>query len=82
MRIRADLLAGGLTLALSAPAMAFQCPSDIAKIDQAMQTASLSREQMDQAMQLRDKGERLHSEGKHQEAVDTLAQAKQMHGIQ
>jgi hypothetical protein len=82
MSIRACVLAAGLAVALSTPALAFQCPSDVAKIDEAMQTASLSQEQMDQVKQLRDEGERLHGEGKHQESVDTLAQAKEILGIQ
>jgi hypothetical protein len=33
------LLAGGVVLGLSAPASAFQCPSDMAAIDEALQTA-------------------------------------------
>jgi hypothetical protein len=82
MSIRACVLAVGLAVALSTPVLAFQCPTDIAKIDQAMQTASLSQEQMDQVKQLRDEGERLHGEGEHQESVDTLAQAKEILDIQ
>ncbi len=71
-----------LSLALSGPAFAFQCPSDVAKIDQALQTASLSADQKAQVMELRNEGERLHQSGQHQASVDTLAQAKEILGIE
>ncbi len=81
-KLRLALLAGGITLGLSAPAFAFQCPSEMAKIDEALQTAELSEEQQQQVQELRAEGERLHEEGKHQESVDTLAQAKEILGIE
>lgn len=71
-----------LSLALAGPAFAFQCPADIAKIDQALQSASLSDEQKAQVMELRNEGERLHQSGQHQDSVDTLAQAKEILGIE
>lgn len=71
-----------LTLALAGPAYAFQCPADMAKIDAALQTAQLSDEQKAQVMELRNEGERLHQAGQHQQSVDTLAQAKEILGIQ
>jgi len=80
--MKALLAAAALSLTLSAPALAFQCPSDVAKIDQALQTASLSEDQKAQVMQLRNEGDRLHKAGQHQASVDTLAQAKQILGIQ
>lgn len=76
------VLASGVLLGLSAPAFAFQCPSDISQIDQALETADLTDEQRQQVMDLRDDGERLHNEGSHQEAVDTLAQAKAIVGVE
>jgi hypothetical protein len=76
------LLAGGVVLGLSAPAGAFQCPSEMAKIDEALQTAELTDEQRQQVTDLRAEGERLHAEGSHQESVDTLAQAKEILGIE
>ena len=81
-KLSVALLASGMLLGLSAPAMAFQCPSDIAKIDQALASADLTDEQKQEVMELRDEGEQLHNEGKHQEAVDTLAEAKQILGIE
>lgn len=75
-----------LVLTISAlaagPAFAFQCPADISKIDQALQTADLSDEQKAQVTELRNQGEALHQAGQHQQSVDTLAQAKQMLGIE
>ncbi len=70
-------------LALSAaPAGAFQCPSDVAAIDAALATASgMSAESKAKVMALRDKGEQAHKSGRHQEAVDTLAEAKKLLGI-
>jgi hypothetical protein len=81
-KFRLALLAGGVLLGLSAPAFAFQCPADMAKIDEALQTAELSEEQKQRVQELRDEGERLHEEGQHQESVDTLAQAKEILGIE
>lgn len=81
-RFSVTLLASGILLGLSAPAFAFQCPSDIGKIDQAVEGADLTDEQKQEVTALRDEGERLHNEGSHQEAVDTLAQAKAILGIE
>lgn len=80
--MKALIPAALLSLALAGPAYAFQCPTDIAKIDQALQTASLSDEQKTRVMELRNEGERLHQSGQHQSSVDTLAQAKQILGIE
>jgi len=79
--VAAAALAFTLAFTLAGPAFAFQCPSDIAKIDAALQSASLSDAQKAQVMQLRDEGERLHQSGQHQASVDTLAQAKEILGI-
>ena len=80
--MKALIFAAALTFALTGPAFAFKCPSDIAKIDAALQTASLTDEQKAQVMELRDQGQQLHSSGQHQASVDTLAQAKEILGIQ
>ncbi len=79
--MKALLAAAALTVSLAAPAFAFQCPSDVAKIDAALQTASLSDDQKAEVMRLRDEGERQHQAGQHQASVDTLAQAKEILGI-
>jgi len=73
--------AAALSFMLIGPAFAFQCPADVAKIDAALPSSSLSDEDKAQVMALRNEGESMHSGGQHQEAVDTLAQAKAMLGI-
>jgi hypothetical protein len=78
--IRKTLLAAILAVSTS-PAFAFQCPGDMAKIDAALQTAQLSDADKAKVMELRAKGEELHSAGQHQESVDTLAEALQMLGM-
>ncbi|MEO3431282.1 hypothetical protein AAFN88_20670 [Pelagibius sp. CAU 1746] len=80
--MKALIPAALLSLAFAAPAFAFQCPTDIAKIDQALQAASLGDDQKAQVMELRNEGERLHQGGEHQASVDALAQAKEILGIQ
>ena len=72
-------LAGYMVLAVMMPAMAFQCPTDIAKIDAALAAnQSLDPNIRNVIQTLRDTGERLHKAGKHQDSVRTLAGAKQM----
>lgn len=80
MKITCALAIGFAIVAM--PAMAFQCPADISKIDQALQTTTLSDAEKAQVEALRDQGQTLHDAGQHQQSVDTLAQAKQMLGIQ
>lgn len=80
MKMRAMI--GAALLALSAPALAFHCPADMKKIDEAMgKNPQLSSEQAMEVKQLRAEGEELHKAGKHQESVDTLAKAMKILGI-
>ena len=81
MKLRITFLAVAFAIAVTAPALANQCPSDIKKIDAAMASASLSQEQMGEVKRLRDEGQRLHEQGNHQQSMDTLAKAKQMLGV-
>jgi len=78
--IRKTLLAAILAVSTS-PAFAFQCPGDMAKIDAALQTAQLSDADKAKVVELRAKGEELHSAGQHQESVDTLAEAMKILGL-
>ncbi|HEY9538460.1 MAG TPA: hypothetical protein VIS03_12795 [Kiloniellaceae bacterium] len=71
-----------LSFTLASPAFAFQCPTDMAAIDAALQTAELTDEQKARVMELREEGEQLHSSGQHQASVDALAEAKEILGIQ
>jgi hypothetical protein len=81
MKLRITFLAAAFAIAVTAPALGNQCPSDIKKIDAAMASASLSQEQMGEVKRLRDEGQRLHEQGNHQQSMDTLAKAKQMLGV-
>jgi hypothetical protein len=80
----ASVLALTLTgfVATAVPAYAFHCPADMAQIDAALPNADLSDEDKAKVTELRSKGEELHNNGQHQESVDTLAQAKEILGIQ
>lgn len=77
-------LALGLALSLlSAPAFAFHCPKDMKKIDAALAAnPQLNMSQMKEVKKLRAEGEAYHKAGEHQKAVDTLAQAMQILGIE
>jgi len=69
------VLAAALALASSA-ALAFHCPADMKKIDEALaKNPSLSAAQLAEVKKYRADGEALHKAGKHQESVDTLARA-------
>jgi len=68
-------VAGALIL-LSAPALAFRCPSDVVGIDKALAAGpDLSGDQYAEIMASRFDGEALHKAGKHAEAVAMLAKA-------
>jgi hypothetical protein len=61
---------------VAGPALAFHCPQDMRKIDDALaKKPQLSAAQMDEVRKYRADGEALHKAGKHQESVDTLAKA-------
>lgn len=73
--LTASLLATALLFASSA-ALAFHCPADMKKIDDAMaKSPKLSATQMADVKKFRAEGEVFHKAGKHQESVDTLAKA-------
>ncbi len=74
-KLAASALAATLILA-SGTALAFHCPADMKKIDEAMsKNPKLSAEQMAEVKKYRAEGETLHKAGKHQASVDTLAKA-------
>jgi hypothetical protein len=73
--LTATVVATTLLFASSA-ALAFHCPADMKKIDDAMaKNPKLSAEQMADVKKFRAEGEVFHKAGKHQESVDTLATA-------
>ena len=80
--IRKTLFAAAAALALLAgPAYAFQCPTDIAKIDAALPSAQLSDADKPKVTELRASGEQQHKAGDHAASVATLAKAMQILGI-
>lgn len=61
---------------LAGPALAFHCPADMAAIDAALETATLSDEDLARVKELRAMGQAEHEAGNHQASVDALAEAK------
>ena len=60
-------------------ALAFHCPADMKKIDDALaKNPTLTAAQMDEVKKYRAEGEALHKAGKHQESIDTLAKASKI----
>lgn len=81
--MKKTMLAIALSLAFATPAFALHCPADMAKIDAKLaENPSLTAEQLAEVQRLRKEGEDYHAAGQHQEAVDSLAQAMQILGIQ
>lgn len=73
--LTATVLATALLFA-SSTALAFHCPADMKKIDDAMsKNPKLSAAQMADVKKFRAEGEAFHKAGKHQDSVDTLAKA-------
>ena len=70
-----------LTAFMTGAAFASSCPTHVKKIDEALTTATVSDEVKAQAKALRDQGEALHAEGKHDESMAALAEAEKLLGI-
>lgn len=73
-----------LTLALLvAPATAFanSCPMQMAAIDAALTTATLSEADLAKVKELRKQGEDLHAAGDHAGSEAALGEAKKLLGI-
>ncbi len=82
MLLRTLGVAAVLTM-LAGPALAFQCPLDVKKIDAALAVnMMLSDADKAKVTELRDKGQTQHQAGQHQNAVETLAEAKGILGIE
>ena len=85
-----EIFAASLVVAaglLVAPASAYQCPTDMAKIDAALsRNPILSATTLAKVRQLRAQGQALHASGKtpasHAAAVAKFSQAKRILGIQ
>lgn len=76
------LVLSAMLAVFSSAALAFHCPSDMKKIDEAMaKNPKLSDAQMSEVKKYRADGEAFHKAGKHQESVDTLAKAMGILGV-
>lgn len=66
-----------------APSSAFanSCPAQMAAIDAALPTATLSEADMTKVKELRKQGEDLHNSGDHAGSEAALGEAKKMLGI-
>jgi len=81
MKLKQFVFAAAFALASSA-AMAFHCPADMKKIDDALaKNPKLTAAQLTEVKKLRADGEASHKAGKHQDSVDTLAKAMKILGI-
>jgi len=78
--LRSTILAVLLTIAPAA-AFANQCPALMAEIDAALPSATLTDDAKTQVMELRAKGEELHSAGDHDGSIEALEEAKGILGI-
>lgn len=63
------------------PAIAGQCPGDMAEIDAALESADITEAEMAEVKALRAEGEDLHNAGDHAASVETLAEAKEILGL-
>ena len=75
-------LLAAAALFISSAALAFHCPADMKKIDDALaKSPKINSEQLAEIKKLRADGEASHKAGKHQESVDTLAKAMKLLGV-
>ena len=70
-----SILSLAVAMAFATPAFAFHCPADMAKIDAALPTASLSAADLTEVKALRATGGQQHAAGNHAESIKTLAKA-------
>lgn len=69
------VLAAALTLALASPALASKCPALMAKIDQAIATATVDEATKTKVMELYAKGKAEHDSGNHAASEASLGEA-------
>ena len=80
--MKRSLFIAAVVFGLAAPAFASQCPSDMNAINAALETTTVSAEDKAKVEELLKAGEELHNDGKHDESVATLGEAKKILGIQ
>ncbi|MDC0661538.1 hypothetical protein [Marinobacter sp. SS21] len=72
------LIAVGLSLVLSSIAWAGSCPTLIRQIDTQLESAQLDSSTRQKIVALRNEGEAMHQQGKHQQSVQTLNEALEL----
>jgi hypothetical protein len=81
--IKRTIAAAILAISFGAPAFAFHCPADMAKIDAALaKNPPLTSEQLAEVKALRAEGETLHKAGDHTQSVEVLGKAMAILKIQ
>jgi hypothetical protein len=66
---------------MAATALAHNCPNEMKAIDAALQTTKLSGADLDKVRTLRADGEKFHKQGKHDESMKALGEAKKLLGM-
>ncbi len=80
--MKSILVAAAVVMAMTTPALAKHCPKDVKIIDQSLAKATgLSKMQMTEVKELRDKGAALHKSKKHGEAIKALHAATKILGV-
>jgi len=81
MQMKKSLLAAAMLAVFAVPAFAKQCPALMAKIDDAMATATVDDATKAQVMELYEKGKAEHESGDHAASEATLGEAMALLGI-
>lgn len=76
------LIVAATLFALTAPALASQCPNLVRQIDEALPTSTLSDEDKAKVTELRNSGEAAHNAGDHAKAETDLNAALTLLGKQ
>ena len=70
-----------LALSVSSFAYAHNCPNDMKAIDAALTSTKVAGADLDKVKSLRAAGEKAHKEGKYDDSMAALIQAKKILGI-
>ena len=80
--IKRTLAIGAAMLMAAGTALAFHCPSDMKKIDEALaKKPKLTEAEAKEVTKLRADGEAQHKAGKHDDSMKSLGEAKKILGI-
>lgn len=79
--MKKTILATALVITLASPAFANQCPALMAKIDDAMKTATVDDATKAKVMELYTKGKAAHEAGDHATSEADLGEAMKLLGM-